>query len=81
MTSLIWFVIVGAVFAAIGCAFRCFETKGYARGYAAGRADERRSDLHKLNRIFHQAIAQGLAARRELDYLYEQARRRIDELN
>lgn len=81
MTPLIWIIIGVVVLAAIGYAARRVEARGYACGYAAGRQDERRSELHKLNQVFHQAIAQGLAARRELDYLYEQARRRIDELN
>jgi len=70
LTALAWVVISVTVFAAIG----------YACGYAAGRHDERRSDLHNLNQVFCRAVAQGLAARRELDHLYEQARRRIDEL-
>lgn len=81
MTLWVWVVTGVVVLAAIGCAFRYADAKGYACGYAAGRRDERRSDLHNLNQVFHQAVAQGLAARRELDYLYEQARRRIDELS
>jgi hypothetical protein len=80
MSPWAWVVIGVAVLVAIGYAVRRMEAKGYAHGYAAGRQDERRSELHKLNQVFHQAAAQGLAARRELDYLYEQARRRIDEL-
>jgi hypothetical protein len=81
MTVFVCALVVTAVLAAVVCAFLLIQADGYGRGYEAGREDERRSDLHKLNRVFDQAVAQGLAARRELDWLYEQARRRIDELS
>jgi hypothetical protein len=81
MTLIVWIVIPVAALVAIWYAVRRVEAKAYACGYAAGRQDERRSDLHKLNSVFRHAIAQGLAARCELDYLYAQARKRIDELS
>ena len=81
MTVLVGSFIAIVALVGLGYATRHIEAKGYDRGYAAGRQDERRSDLHKLNRVFHQAVAQGLIARRELDCLYEQARRRIDDLS
>lgn len=77
MTVLVGAFLAIAVLVGLGYAARYIE----AKGYVAGREDERRSDLHKLNQVFHQAVAQGIAARHELDCLYEQARQRIDELS
>jgi hypothetical protein len=72
-----WVIIGVAALAVIGSVYYLAE----ARGYAAGLRDERSTERHALSQAFRQALQQGLAAQRDIDYLYERARRQIDELS
>jgi flagellar biosynthesis/type III secretory pathway protein FliH len=74
--STAWLIGVVAT-VAVGLIYLAGYSKGYARGYAAGQLDERRT----INRTINEMRQRKFAAQRAIDYLYEQARQRIDDLS
>ena len=71
-----WVIGVTAI-VVVGLICLVAYAKGYARGYAAGQLDERRA----MNRTINEMRLRRFAAQRAIDYLYEQARQRIDDLS
>lgn len=79
MTPGAWVVMVIIILVAVGLIYLSAErrghTQGWAHGYAAGQRHERRA----MTRAIDDARQRGLAAQRDVDYLYGQARQRIDD--
>ena len=76
MTIALWVVLIAAL-AAVSLTYLIAGSKGfdggYARGYEAGRSNERQAMARVLNGMRQRR----LAAERDIDYLYERARWQI----
>jgi len=76
MSPWAWVLLSVVALAGIGYVCVLAGTRSYARGYAAGQQAERRAVSQVVNGIREH----GLAVQRDIDYLYERARRQLRDL-
>jgi hypothetical protein len=78
MTAAVWAIGISALLA-LGLTYLIGEARGHIRGYGNGYAARQRDERRTMTRAIKEVRQQGLAAERDVDYLYERARRRIDD--
>jgi hypothetical protein len=80
MTASVWVIGISALLV-VGLTYILGDAlgsiRGYTNGYAAGQLNERRT----MTRAMNEARRRALAARRDVEHLYERARRQIGELS
>jgi hypothetical protein len=76
MTIALWAVSLAAS-VAVGLAYLIAGSKGFARGYAKGYEAGESKARQAIARVLNGMRQRRLEAERDIDYLYERARRQI----